>query len=193
MKKPRISGHQYGGTGIPQGVSILTFSTMWIHILSTKAIWKSRCTSRVKFFAWLILVDRLNTKSMLHRRHLNVQDDVLCVMCDSREEETIDHLFFECPFAKECWAAIHFEWDDSLQLSDRFIQARTASNLPFFSEAALIASWELWKLRNDKVFQRRNLSPSLWLSNLKSQCLLQSVRCKDDLRSAFCVWLDAFS
>jgi len=33
---------------------------------------------------------------------------------------------------------------------------------------ALIATWELWKLRNDKVFQRRNPSLSLWLSNFKS-------------------------
>jgi len=32
-----------------------------------KVIWKSRCTPRVKFFAWLILVDRLNTKTMLQR------------------------------------------------------------------------------------------------------------------------------
>jgi hypothetical protein len=48
-----------------------------------KALWKSRCTPRVKFFAWLILVDRLNTKSMLHRWHLNIEDDALCIMCDS--------------------------------------------------------------------------------------------------------------
>jgi len=32
-----------------------------------KFVWKSRCTPRIKFFAWLVLVDRLNTKSMLRR------------------------------------------------------------------------------------------------------------------------------
>jgi len=67
-----------------------------------KIIWKSRCTPRVKFFAWLVLVDRLNTKTMLCRRYLDVQGTDICVMCDSGEEETIDHLFFECTFAKEC-------------------------------------------------------------------------------------------
>lgn len=35
-----------------------------------KMLWKSSCTPRIKFFAWLILVDRLNTKTMLRRRHL---------------------------------------------------------------------------------------------------------------------------
>jgi hypothetical protein len=36
-------------------------------------------------------------------------------------------------------------------------------------------------------------TPNIWLSNFKAQCSLQSVRFKDDLRSSFCVWLDAFS
>ena len=88
-----------------------------------KVIYKSRCTPRVKFFAWLILVDRLNTKSMLRRRYLDVQDDAICVMCDSGEEETSDHLFFGCEFAKECWATIHIDWDVSLPLLDRYTQA----------------------------------------------------------------------
>ena len=37
-----------------------------------KIIWKSRCTPRIKLFAWLVLVDQLNTKTMLWRRHLNI-------------------------------------------------------------------------------------------------------------------------
>jgi len=28
-------------------------------------IWKSKCTPRLKFFAWLIVTGRLNTKAML--------------------------------------------------------------------------------------------------------------------------------
>jgi hypothetical protein len=158
-----------------------------------KVIWKSRCTPRVKFFALLILVDRLNTKNMLQRRNLHVQDDPICVMCDSGEEETIEHLLFECEFAKECWAAINIVWDISLPLLDTYTQARETHSIPFFTEASLIAAWELWNVRNDKVFQGRDPSPSVWLSNFKHQCNLQSVRFKDDLRSSFCVWLDAFS
>lgn len=36
---------------------------------SFKWIWKSRCTMKLKVFAWLLLLERLNTKNMLHRRH----------------------------------------------------------------------------------------------------------------------------
>jgi hypothetical protein len=157
-----------------------------------KIVWKSRCTPRNKFFAWLILVDRLNMKTMLQRRHLNIQDSPICVMCSSGEQETIEHLFFDCPFAQECWSMIGVTWDTSLPLMDRFTQVRSSHANPFFIEAVLIAAWELWKLCNDKVLQRRDPTPAIWLSNFKSQCFLQYARFKDDLWSSFCVWLDSF-
>ena len=72
-----------------------------------KSIWKSKCTNRIKFFAWLLLVDRLNTKTMLTRRHIFVHNDELCVMCNTGAAETINHLFFTCPFARQCWAKIN--------------------------------------------------------------------------------------
>jgi hypothetical protein len=67
-----------------------------------RLVWKSKVTSRIKIFARLILLDRLNMKNMLARRNLNVQPDSLCVLYDEGIEETIDHLFFDCHFAKQC-------------------------------------------------------------------------------------------
>lgn len=81
-----------------------------------KLLWRSQCTPRIKFFAWLILVDRLNTKTMLRRRHLNIEDDALCVLCNMGIEEDMDHLFFDCPFARQCWNYINFSWDTDLPL-----------------------------------------------------------------------------
>lgn len=63
-------------------------------------MWKSKCTPRVKFFAWLVLVDRLNTKTMLKRRNISNEDEPLCVTCNERRDEDIEHLFFSCEFAK---------------------------------------------------------------------------------------------
>ena len=56
-----------------------------------KQIWKSQCTARVKFFTWLVLIDRLNTKTMLSKIHIEVHGDDLCVMCTTGADETIDH------------------------------------------------------------------------------------------------------
>ena len=61
--------------------------------------WKCQCTPRIKVFAWLMLVDRLNTRVMLRRRNFNIQAGVTCVLCASGLEEDIDHLLFDCSFA----------------------------------------------------------------------------------------------
>lgn len=91
-----IWGHQYSSRHYYSYV----FKGIEAHPIY-KVIWKSRCTPRIKFFAWLILVDRLNTKDMLQRRHLNIQDSPICVMSDLGELETIQPLFFDCTFAQE--------------------------------------------------------------------------------------------
>jgi hypothetical protein len=91
-----------------------------------KWLWRSGCTPRMKFFGWLIMVDRLNTKTMLRRRNLNVEDnDTFCVLCARNCEEDIDHLFFGCEFAKTCWSAIGIQWDESIGLFQRLALAKS--------------------------------------------------------------------
>jgi hypothetical protein len=139
------------------------------------------------------MVDRPNTKTMLSRRHIGQRDDDFCVLCNSREEETIEHLFFYFFFVRECWTKLNFTWDLSLNLGDRIIQAKKSIGLDFFIKATLKAAWELWKVRNDKIFNRHKPTVSRWFCNFRSQSLLLSARFRTDLRSSFCFWLDAFS
>jgi hypothetical protein len=40
-------------------------------------IWKSKCIPKIKFFAWLLLNDRLNTRNILRRRRKFLEDGVL--------------------------------------------------------------------------------------------------------------------
>lgn len=171
----------------------LAFNNMPAHPIF-KWLWKSKCTSRIKFFAWMVLVDRLNTKVMLKRRNLSDEDDdAQCVLCTEAIDEDWDHLFFGCSFARRCWRKIGIQWNNNLSLYARVAQARQQQNLPFFMEAVVIATWEIWKIRNDRVFNNGPVHVGIWFRNFKNECLLQSLRFKDDLRSTFCFWLDAFS
>jgi hypothetical protein len=72
------------------------FVLMHDHLLS-KMIWKSKCMSKHKFFAWLILHDRINTKDMLIQRQWKVTDNNDCVLCHHVLEDW-KHLFFTCLF-----------------------------------------------------------------------------------------------
>ena len=89
------------GTYTSQRLYKLVLANTYAH-LAFGWIWKAKCTPRIKFFAWLVLVDRLNTKDMLRRRHCNIQDDDLCVLCPLRVVEDLDHLLFFCTFSRRC-------------------------------------------------------------------------------------------
>jgi hypothetical protein len=61
-------------------------------------IWKSKCMSKHKFFAWLILHDWINTKDMLLKRHWKVTNNNDCVLCNEYVLEDWRHMFFTCTF-----------------------------------------------------------------------------------------------
>ena len=74
-------------------------------------LWKSKSTPKLKFFCWLLLSDRLNTRNMLRRRHYNIGNDFSCMLCSPAPEETLEHLFFRCPFSENCWDLLGISWE----------------------------------------------------------------------------------
>jgi hypothetical protein len=55
-------------------------------------VWNSSCQAKHKFFFWLLLHDRLNTRNLLGRKKfvLTCYD---CATLECRQEETLVHLF----------------------------------------------------------------------------------------------------
>jgi hypothetical protein len=66
-----------------------------------KSIWTSSCQPKHWVLFWLLLKNRLNTKNLLRRKNMN-PDSFYCEMCLLQKEENLRHLFFRCPFAKNC-------------------------------------------------------------------------------------------
>ena len=56
-------------------------------------VWKSCCTMSIKMFAWLVIIDRVNTKHMIQRRHWKINDGPECVFCPTGTLEDRNHLF----------------------------------------------------------------------------------------------------
>jgi hypothetical protein len=65
-------------------------------------LWKSKCQPKHKVFFWLLLKNRLNTRSFLRRRSMAL-DSFTCDNYILQMEETVIHLFFRCNFARRCW------------------------------------------------------------------------------------------
>lgn len=68
-------------------------------------IWRSRCQSKHKVFFWLLVKDRLSTRDLLRRRQMNL-DSCTCELCILQKRETVNHLFFQCNYARACWNQI---------------------------------------------------------------------------------------
>lgn len=67
--------------------------------------------------------DRLNTKNILWRKNMDL-DDYNCVLCNLDCEETSFHLFFKCPFSGACWSTINNDWNTNLSALDMILEAR---------------------------------------------------------------------
>lgn len=131
-------------------------------------IWKSKCIMRHKVFAWHMLMDKVNTRGMLLRRHFFIGDDHACLMCASSGLETTKHLFFECEFAGTCWDIVGMHWNPSLDMQDMFDWARTTWQRPLFKEVAILTAWNIWKQRNKMLFDGEQASHLDWLRMLKA-------------------------
>ena len=153
-------------------------------------LWKSKCTPRIKFFGWLLLVDRLNTRNLLRRRNFHINGGYSCVMCDEMIEEDIIHLFFDCTFAQACWQQLGFLWPVSNDIHTKMDSGRRHTAHGFFMELFLVATWELWNLRNDKIFNNANVTISMWVVRFKKQVKLQLLRVKESFHPQIVQWLE---
>jgi hypothetical protein len=123
-----------------------------------------------KFFGWLLLWDRLNTRNLLRRKKM-ILDNYSCVLCSQNTEETLYHLFFLCPFSIACWGPINIVWNTNLAPEDMIKEAYLSSNKRFFREVMILACWCIWTHRSSIIFYHQTSSIIRWL-----QCFKDDVR-----------------
>ena len=75
-------------------------------IFHRKYLWKIKVPLKIKIFMWFLHRKCILTKDNLLKR--NWQGSKTCCFCD--KDETIQHLFFECPLAKIIWRIVHIDF-----------------------------------------------------------------------------------
>ena len=152
-------------------------------------IWKSKCLPKLKVFVWLLLLDRLNTKDLMHRKNWHIEEGINCVLCDQDCLETRDHLFFDCAFASLCWEDVGFAWDFQLAIFSRVEAAKQNHEGPCFLEIFACVAWNIWKTRNDLIF--RDIQPAMgrWRMKFQDDLLLHQFRVKDSLVMPLLEWI----
>lgn len=154
-----------------------------------KWMWAVGNLGKHKFFFWLLLMDRLNTRNMLKRknRHLN---DYNCVLCNSNSEGTCFHLFFSCPFSTACWNSVNITWNINLQPLDMICQARIDFNSCIFREIVITACWVIWTTRNGVIFDAKSHNLNHWKHDFKEELGLVCIKAKKKTAVALNSWCE---
>jgi hypothetical protein len=157
-------------------------------------IWDSKCCNKLRVFSWLLFMDRLNTRNILKRKKHKLEgNNYNCVLCTNNVEETAFHLFFSCPFSKECWQYLGIQWNYANEFFQMLLQAKQHFQSPFFMEIFTIAAWQIWKQRNDFIFDRGRPSFSSWKRLFIEEAKLQAWRFCDAKRPAFSLCIDSLA
>jgi len=133
------------------------------HAVSVSSLWQKDVPLKVLLFAWRLFCDGLPTKDNLHRRHVLDNDAQICVGgCG-----TSAHLFLHCNLFGSIWNHILRWLGVSAVLP--YDVANHFNQLSFFGGAAksrrsilqviwFATVWEIWKERNNKIFNEKECS-----------------------------------
>ena len=146
-----------------------------------RVIWKVWAPPKTKYFAWLVLQNRLWTADRLARRGL--PNCGPCPLC-KRTTETADHLLLHCRYTARIWTALK-EW---LGLYDLDLSPWSNLTLPQWwrqmtqegthrkamASLLFLTSWEIWNERNARVFRNKHFPPTNILAKIKHEARLWS-------------------
>jgi len=110
-----------------------------------------------------------------------ILDDYNCVLCNLDCEESSFHLFFECPFCRDCWATIPITWNLNISALDMILQARQDFDNSIFREIVITACSVIWTTRTGVIFDNGQININQWKRQFKVPCILH-------LFSFFCTY-----
>lgn len=152
-------------------------------------VWRNSAPSRVKFFAWLLVQQRIQCRANLRRKGILDAAADVCPIC-GEHSETAGHIMFTCRFARRFWAALGSPASltgsiDSVELCPLPPSAPVRST----TTLRLLCFWHVWKHRNDVAFNGLIPSISLIRKNCRDDAVLWRARLPLEHRSDVDQWL----
>lgn len=122
-------------------------------------IWTLKIPGMVKMFMCRAGNDLFATKKNLYNRKSS--KDPLCPICNS-EEETILHIFWQCPAANDSWAEDRSPVKKYTMIEEDFF-ALWGKIIKIFDilemEWIVVTIKKIWRRRNEYVFESKLCSP----------------------------------
>ena len=122
----------------------------------SQEIWQTKIPLKTKIFMWYVNRGVLLTTNNLAGRNWNGHQG--CCFCNNNE--SIQHLFFDCRLAKFIWRVVFVTLDlspprNSEHLFNQWSSRGGRKYKPFLLTGAAAVIWAIWLQRNDSVFDRK--------------------------------------
>jgi len=111
-----------------------------------------------------------------------------CEICLMLVEETVDHLFWHCPFAQQCWGLLGLNVVQAGGAFEDVLAIKEQMHSQFFMVAVILMSWTIWKARNELIFNNNQLGIQE-CKNYFFKVNLVSLRVKASLSAHFDQWI----
>jgi hypothetical protein len=128
---------------------------------SFKNIWKGKVPPKIKIFLWLVANGAILTKDNMKKRQW--PGEPTCYFCE--QDETVNHLLFECSVAKSVWAIVATSVGAS-NIPRSFSQCWTwcecwiPNGKQYYMTGVAAICWSIWKMRNQVCFEgKKFLNP----------------------------------
>ncbi|RYQ94508.1 hypothetical protein Ahy_B08g089422 [Arachis hypogaea] len=139
-----------------------------------KEIWKMEVPSKIKSFLWKAAHDIVPVNSNLYKKR--IAESPICQIC-TKEVETTEHALLLCEWTRAAWFGADCQCipttETVTEFGDWFMtiiqkiksvggeeENRRISKIGFLV-------WEIWKTRNQKVYQQQEINPSWTIKRAK--------------------------
>jgi hypothetical protein len=137
---------------------------LYLHDIDThppfqhRKIWKWKIPLKIEIFLWFLHKGVILTKDNLAKK--NLKGNQQCVCCNFNE--TIQHLFLDCPSAKMIWRIIFYATNLTQPRSISHMFGTWLNNQhkdykPLIWVGVAVICWAIWKCRNDIIIKKRSL------------------------------------
>jgi hypothetical protein len=160
--------------------------------------WKAKIPLKIKIFLWFLWKGVILTKDNLSKRQW--KGCTRCCFC--REQENIQHLFFDCPMARLMWFAICVSFGIKAPTTTDNLFGPWLASFPHKQRALVLVGvaafcWALWLSRNDVVFQKSKSKSFLQVMFrgtfwIRSWSILTKEEGRKNLKEG-CRWLETFA
>lgn len=135
-------------------------------VVSNPTSWLTVVPLKVTCFIWRACLDRIPTAIALMHRGVNIPSDS-CHLCPGGTDSS-DHILYGCPFTREVllwifkWCGIPLPVFDSVTEVIAFAAnwGRCPKKKMIFVAIVYCLLWNVWKVRNDELFNNVHYSPS---------------------------------